>query len=95
VPVYVDTFKRLCPGVPLFVETISNEARPLPFLTEDFLAGFPNLKITDIASFLRLCQQGTPPSILKAPEGTDTKVFDQELQKSEFEKSIATLRRYI
>jgi len=94
VPAYVKTFKKLCPGVPLFVETISNQARPIPFLTKEFLAGFPGLKVTDITSFLKLCQQGTPPAILEAPEGTDAKSFDQDLQISEFEKSIATLRKY-
>ncbi len=94
VPAYTQRFKKLCPGVPFFVETISNEARPIPFLTEEFMAGFPMLRVTDISSFLKLCRQGGPPAILTAPEGTDAKAFDQQLQKSEFEKSIATLRPY-
>lgn len=94
VPTYVQTFKKICPGVPFFVETISNEARPIPFLTDEFMAGFPDLKVTDIAAFLKLCRKGAPPPILKAPAGTDAKAFDQQLQKTEFEKSIAVLRQH-
>ena len=94
VAAYMQRFKDLCPGVPFFVETISNQARPVPFLTEAFMAGFPGLKVTDINSFLKLCRRGKPPEILTAPEGTDPRVFDQQLQKAEFEKSIATLRTH-
>jgi sugar phosphate isomerase/epimerase len=94
VPAYLQTFKKLCPGVPFFVETISNQARPIPFLNEEFMSGFPDLKVTDITAFLKLCRKGSPPPILKAPEGTNAKAFDQQLQKAEFENSIATLRRH-
>lgn len=94
VPAYTRRFKELCPGVPFFIETISNEARPIPFLTEDFMKGFPDLEVTDITAFLKLTRQGSPPTILKAPEGTDAKAFDQKLQKAELEKSIATLRAH-
>ena len=94
VPAYTALFKESCPDVPFFVETISNQARPIPFLTDEFMAGFPGLKVTDITSFLKLCRQGSPPEILTAPEGADSKVFDQKLQKAEFEKSIAMLRQH-
>ena len=79
-------------GLPGFVETISTEARSIPFLTGEFMAGFPGPKVTDITPFLKLCRRGTPPLILTAPEGADPRAFDQQLQKAEFEKSIATLR---
>ncbi len=95
VPLYLKRFAELCPGAPFFVETISNEARPIPFLTDEFLAGFPGLKVADIASFLKLTRRGAPPEILKAPAGANPKTFDQELQKAEFEKSIATLRAHL
>ncbi|NJM55945.1 MAG: sugar phosphate isomerase/epimerase [Verrucomicrobiae bacterium] len=67
VPAYMKRFKELCPGVPFFVETISNEARPIPFLTDEFMAGFPDLKVADITPFLKLCRRGRPPQILKRP----------------------------
>lgn len=91
VPAYAQRFKELCPEVPFFVETISNQARPLPFLTEAFMEGFPDLKAKDITSFLKLVRQGAPPPIHEAPEGSDPKLFEQKIQKVEFEKSISLL----
>jgi len=45
------TVATLCPGAPLFVESISNSPRPLPFLTTDFWKGYPNLHPADIVDF--------------------------------------------
>jgi hypothetical protein len=84
----------LCPGVPLFVESISNSPRPIPFLTADFWKGYPNLRAEDIADFLALLRRGHPIEIVKAPPGMDVKTFEKQHQRAEFEKSIAYLRRH-
>ncbi len=94
-PAYLNLFKQLCPGAPFFVETISNQARPIPFLTEAFWKGFPKVKAADITAFLALCRNGHPLKIQQPPAGTDAKEFDRQHQKSEFTRSIAALRRQV
>ncbi len=95
VPAYVNLFKQLCPSAPLFVETISNSARPIPFLTEAFWKGFPKVKAADITAFLALCRNGHALKSEQPPAGTDAKEFDRQHQKSEFTRSIAALQRQV
>jgi sugar phosphate isomerase/epimerase len=84
----------LCPGVPLFVESISNSSRPIPFLTTDFWQGYPNLRAAVLVDFLKLCRRGHPIEVVKPAPGMDTKVFERQHQRTEFEKSIAYLRHH-
>ncbi len=95
VPTYVNRFKQLCPTAPLFVESISNFSRPIPYLTEAFWKGFPDVKAADMTAFLALCRRGRTLEIVSAPAGTDAKEFEQQHQKTEFARSIATLRQYL
>lgn len=95
VPSYVNRFKQLCPSAPLFVETISNSARPIPFLTEAFWKGFPQVKAADITAFLALCRKGHALKIDQSPARTDAKEFDRQHQKSEFTRSIAALQKLV
>lgn len=95
VPTYVNLYKQLCPTAPLFVETISNSARPIPFLTEAFWKGFSNVKAADITAFLALCRKGHTLEIQQPPAGSDAKEFDRQHQKSEFTSSIAVLRKHL
>ena len=60
VPAYVQHMADLCPGVPLFVETISNSSRPIPFLQEQWWNGFPDVRAAEIVDFLSLCRRGHP-----------------------------------
>ena len=52
VPAYVQHLATSCPGVPLFVESISNSARPIPFLQDQWWKGFPDVRAAEIADFL-------------------------------------------
>ncbi len=85
---------RLCPGVPLFVESISNSARPIPFLTDDFWKGYPKLRAADIADFLALLRRGHPIEVVQPAVGVEQTNFEKQHQRAEFEKSIAYLRRH-
>lgn len=93
VPKYVRTFAELCPGVPFNVETISNEHRPLPFLTEEHMEMYPDLRAADIVDFLKLIRRGHPIPLEGPLEGEDKRAFDQRHQRFEFERSIAYLRK--
>ena len=94
VPAFTRYMATLCPGVPLFVESISNSPRPIPFLTKDFWKGYPNLHAADLVDFLKLCRRGRPIEIVKPTPGMDKKTFERQHQQSEFERSIAYLRRH-
>ena len=89
---YAETLARLCPGVPMHVETISNSARPIPFLKPEFWKGFPNLSASEIIGFLNMAKIGKPVEIRNAPAGTNQKDFDIKLQQSELLKSFDYLR---
>jgi sugar phosphate isomerase/epimerase len=90
---YAETLARLCPGVPLHVETISNSARPVPFLKPEFWKGFPKLNAADIVDFLNLAKKGKPLEISAPPLGITQKDFDIGLQQSELLKSFDYLRK--
>lgn len=94
VPAFTRYMATLCPGVPLFVETISNSPRPIPFLTADFWKGYPNLHASELVDFLTLCRRGRPIEIVKPPPGMNAKAFQRRHQQSEFNKSIDYLRRH-
>lgn len=91
-PLYAKIMVELCPGVPLHVETISNSARPVPFLKDEFWEGFPNLSASGIIEFIELAKKGIPQEIMHAPSGTNKKEFDIELQQTELLKSFEYLR---
>ncbi|TWU31811.1 sugar phosphate isomerase/epimerase family protein [Novipirellula artificiosorum] len=92
VPAYVKTLAKSNPGMPIFVESISNSARPIPFLTEEHWEGYPNLKAKSIVDFLALCRRGHEIGVDEPAEGVDAKKFDQQHQRGEFLKSIEYLR---
>jgi sugar phosphate isomerase/epimerase len=92
-PLYAKTVAELCPDVPLHVETISNSARPVPYLTDEFWKGFPNLSADGIIDFLKLAKIGLPQEIISPPDGKNKKEFDIELQQSELLKSFEYLRK--
>ena len=93
-PLYVKTFARHCPGVPLHVETISNSARSIPYLKPDFWNAFPDLPVSEIVDFLSLVRKGQPLEILNPPDLENQKDFDITLQQNELLKSLDFLRRY-
>jgi len=91
---YSKTMTELCPGVPLHVETISNSARPIPFLKPEFWKGFPNLKAEEIIGFLNMARKGKALEIVSPPQGKSQKDFDIEQQQTELLKSFEYLRKY-
>lgn len=94
VSAYVQHLATMCPGVPLFVESISNSPRPIPYLTKKWWNGFPQVRAAEIADFLALCRQGRPIKVELPPEGMSQKEFDRLHQRKEFLKSVEFLRRH-
>lgn len=94
VPAYVQTLARANPGMPVFVESISNSARPIPFLTDEHWRGYPGLNAADIVGFLKLVRRGHALDIDQPEPGMDQKEFDRAHQQMEFRNSIEYLRRH-
>jgi sugar phosphate isomerase/epimerase len=91
---YVGTLAQSNPGMPIFVETISNSARPIPFLTADYWKAYPNLKASQIVDFLKLVRRGSAATIDEPAEGADQREFNQQHERREFLRSIAYLREH-
>lgn len=89
---YAETLAALAPGAPIHIETISNEQRPIPFLTARHMEAYPNLPYERVAAFLKLVRRGQPLPIQHPAEGVDPREFDRGHQKYEFDRSIAYLR---
>jgi sugar phosphate isomerase/epimerase len=94
VPKYVTTLANSNPGMPIFVESISNSARPIPYLTKEHWKAYPNLDASQIIDFLALVRKGKGTKIDVPIDGKDQKAFDQEHERSEFLKSITYLRAH-
>ena len=87
--VYFDRFAKLCPGVPVLIETISGFNREIPYLKPEFWSVWPKARAADFARFVALARKGKPRDPWKAPEGKDRKLAEQDYQKAEVERSIA------
>jgi len=90
---YTKRMMELCPEVPLHIETVSNRQNEIPFLQENFWVGYPDLKAADLLEFYQMIRKGEPIGIVSPPEGVDIKIFAQDLQKKELQKSIDYLRQ--
>ncbi len=90
---YTKRMSELCPGVPLHIETVSNRQNEIPFLQQDFWLGYPDLKASGLLDFYNMIRSGNPIEIQSPPEGVDAKLFAQEHQKKELQKSIDFLRQ--
>lgn len=90
---YTKRMSELCPGVPLHIETVSNRQNEIPFLREDFWEGYPDLKASGLLDFYNMIRSGKPTQLQSPPEGVDARLFAQEHQKKELQKSIDFLRQ--
>ena len=93
-PLYLETMAAVCLGVPLFVESISNSPRPIPYLTPEFWKGFPDLPASELVDFLKLVRRGHTLELLEPPEGMDRKTFDIRHQHAELAASLDYLRKH-
>jgi sugar phosphate isomerase/epimerase len=89
---YANYMAENCPGVPIHLEIISNSPRSIPFLTDAYWKGWPELKAKDIVDFLKLARRGNSIELAQKPDGMDKKVFEMENQKDELLASLKYLR---
>ena len=85
---YMDRFARLCPGVPIQLETISGVQRSVPYLSADFWKPYPAVLARDFAAFVALAKRGAPLKPFAVPEGADAREATAAFQKAELERSV-------
>jgi 3-oxoisoapionate decarboxylase len=89
---YFDRFQKLCPGVPVHIETISGFNRDIPFHKKDFWKAYPDAKASDLAAFLALAKRGKPKPSWTAPAGANRNEAERAYQRDEVERSLAYCR---
>ncbi len=76
---YFDAFEKLCPGVPVHIETMAY-GRELEYLNPDYMKTFPKYSAAEFTRFLALAKKGKSIQ-LGNPE-------DAEFQKQLLERSL-------
>jgi 3-oxoisoapionate decarboxylase len=87
-PAYFALFDRLCPNVPVHIETISGFNRELPYLEPEFWRAWPNMPASSFAHFLALAKRGTPRPPFQPPQGAARLAAEQAYQRGDIERSI-------
>jgi len=89
---YFDRFRKLCPNVPVHIETISGFNREIAFLKPGFWKPYPDAKASDLAAFVALAKRGKPKPTFSPPPGQDRNSAEKTHQLGEVERSIAYCR---
>ena len=87
-PAYFAEFDRLCPGVPVHIETISGFNREFPYLVPEFWAAWPHMPASSFARFVALACRGTARPTFQAPAGAERAKAEQTYQRGEIERSL-------
>jgi sugar phosphate isomerase/epimerase len=85
---YFELFGKLCPNVPVHIETISGFNRELKFRGEELAKNWPGLTAADLAPFERLAARGRMKAPWSAPAGVDRKKAEQDYQLGEIQRSL-------
>ncbi|HSH93433.1 MAG TPA: sugar phosphate isomerase/epimerase [Roseimicrobium sp.] len=87
---YFDRFEKLCPGVPVHIETISGFAREFAYLNKgsDLVKSFPRALARDVFRFQALAKKGHAIETFKVPAGADKAETEKSYQKEQIERSL-------
>jgi sugar phosphate isomerase/epimerase len=89
---YFEEFRKLCPGVPVHIETISGFNREFAYLAPEFWRAWPVMPAERFARFLAIAKQGKPRPTFQPPQGEERQKAEQEYQRGEIERSIKYCR---
>ena len=89
---YFAQFARLCPHVPVILETISGRPIPIPFRAPGFWDAYPGNVPPEFADFAAWVERGQPRSPFVPPAGSAGVLAEQEQQRAELERSVRYCR---
>jgi sugar phosphate isomerase/epimerase len=90
-PRFIAQWEKLCPAVPIMIETISGFARNFPYKKDDFWKHYDK-RPAALASFEALAKKGHAILPFTVPADGDRKEAEREYQKAEVTRSIRYLR---
>ena len=89
---FTSEWKKLCPTLPMQLETISGFAKEFPYLQKDFWAPYQGITARDFSRFLVLGKNGKAMKPFSPEKGKDRKEAQKEYQLSELERSLKFCR---
>ena len=94
-PAFFARYAVLCPHAPVIIETISGRPMPMPFLTDEFCALYPQTRLRDFTRFLALVKRGRPIAPRQFASDAAGLAAEQEFQKAELERSLRYCREVL
>jgi 3-oxoisoapionate decarboxylase len=92
---YMKRYAELCPNTPVVLEIISEFAKPLPYLKDDFWGPYAKVRAREFAKYVALAKRGTQREPFKNPTGADRQQALQTYQKAELERSLKYCREVL
>ncbi len=92
---YFATFRELCPGIAVHIETISGFNREFAYLSPDFWKAWPAMPAASFSRFVALAKKGTARPTFQPPPGPDKLKAEQDYQKGEVERSLKYCREVL
>lgn len=92
---YFTQFARLCPQVPVILETISGRPIPMPLRTPVFWDAYPGDNAREFADFAAWIKRGQPRPPFVPPAGAAGALAEQEFQRAELERSVRYCREVL
>ena len=89
---FTSEWKKLCPTLPMQLETISGFSKEFPYLQKDFWAPYQGITARDFSRFLVLGKNGKAMKPFSPEKGKDRKEAQKEYQLSELERSLKFCR---
>ena len=85
---FASEWKRLCPKLPMQLETISGFSKEFPILEKEFWSAYSNISARDLSQFLLLARNGEKIKSFNPPKDKDRKEAQKEYQLIELENSL-------
>ncbi|HYE74658.1 MAG TPA: sugar phosphate isomerase/epimerase [Blastocatellia bacterium] len=92
---YTKRYAELCPNTPFVLEIISEFAKPLPYLRDDFWGPYSKVRPREFAKYLAMAKRGQARAPYQPPAEGDKQKALQEYQKAELERSLRYCREVL